>query len=73
MLPDSYSTKETPVVDEPLLGRLDDIYHRIFEARQRQAETMAWLLKHVAHAAHAVFDTRIANPALKSDISPVRR
>jgi len=34
---------------------------------------MAWLLKHVAHAAHAVFDTRIANPALKSDISPVRR
>ena len=62
MRTDPYATNETPVVDEPLLGRLDDVQRRIFEARQRQAETMAWLLKRAAHAVVGAVDTWIVKP-----------
>jgi uncharacterized protein YjiS (DUF1127 family) len=62
MRTDSDPTKGTPVVEELPLGRLDDIQRRIFEARQRQAETMAWLIERAAHAVMGAVAAWIVKP-----------
>ncbi len=62
MRTDPYATKETSVAEEPLLGRLDDVQRRIFDARQRQAETIAWLLERAAHAVAGAVDAWIVKP-----------